>query len=180
MLNAFRALVVPETEVQAIGAGQGMSTRSISPESADGAEAHFRVLGHVTLFYDPDAESVSLPAYLKELVEPVGLNDKDLQVLRSGLATLSDSRFCFSGPPPGTAIPVVLRSGPAEPLMQALQNEDVAASLDLALSALPSTHWTIEAMLGATFKPSQNRQPVGPTLLLAIAEDHTRDNYYAD
>lgn len=180
MLNAYRALAIPETEVQAIGAWQGMSTRSIPLEGADGTEAHFRVLGHVTLFYGPDPKTVSLPAYLEELVEPVGLSDKDLQVLRSGLATLSDSRFCLSGPPPGTAIPVVLHSGPAEPLVQALQNEDVAASLDLALSALPSTHWTIEAMLGATFKPSQNRQPVGPTLLLAIAEDHTTDNYYAD
>jgi hypothetical protein len=180
MLNAYRALAMPETEVQAIGAWQGMSTRSIPLEGTDGTEAHFRVLGHVTLFYGPDAKTVSLPAYLEELVEPVGLSDKDLQVLRSGLATLSDSRFCLSGPPPGTAIPVVLHSGPAEPLVQALQNEDVAASLDLALSALPSTHWTIEAMLGATFKPSQNRQPVGPTLLLAIAKDHTTDNYYAD
>jgi hypothetical protein len=155
-----------------------MSTRSIPLQGADGAEAHFRVLGHVTLFHDPDAKSVSLPAYLDELVEPVGLSQDDLQALRTGLATLENSRFHLSGPPPGTAIPAVLRSGPAEPLVQALQNEDVAASLDLALSALPSTHWTIEAMLGATFKPSQNRQSVGPALLLAIAEDNTKDNAY--
>jgi hypothetical protein len=31
-------------------------------------------------------------------------------------------------------------------------------------------------MLGATFTPSQNRQPVGPALLRAVAEDNTTDN----
>jgi hypothetical protein len=67
-----------------------------------------------------------------------------------------------------------------EPLVQALRNEDVATTLDLALGTLPSTHWAIEATLGATFKPSQNRQPVGPALLLGVAEDNSTDNSYVD
>lgn len=96
--------------------------------------------------------------------------------LRTGLATLSDSRFHFSGPAPGTAVPVVLHSGSPESLLRALENEDIATSLDLALTTLPSTHWAIEAMLGATFTPSQNRQPVGPALLRAVAEDNTTDS----
>jgi hypothetical protein len=50
----------------------------------------------------------------------------------------------------------------------------------LALTTLPSTHWAIEAMLGATFTPSQNRQPIGPALLRAVAEDNTTDSSYTD
>ncbi|MFD3580700.1 hypothetical protein [Streptomyces sp. NPDC058644] len=174
MLNAFRGLAIPQVEMQAIGAWL------VPLPGFDGSDVHFRVLGRMTHLHDPAPETVPLPVYVGELVERVGSGDKELQVLRSGLAPLSDSRFYLSGPPPGTAIPVFLPSGPADPLVQALQNEDVAASLDLALSALPSTHWTIEAMLGATLKPSQDRHPVGPPLLHAIAEEHTTDNYYAD
>jgi hypothetical protein len=182
LISAYRALATRETEVQAIGAWQSMSTRSIPLPlpGADDSEAHFRVMGHATLFNDPNAETVSLPAYLEKLVEPVGLSDEDLHVLRTGIATLSGSRFHLSGPAPGTAIPVALHSGPPEPLVQALHNEDVATSLDLALSTLPPAHWAIEAMLGATFKPSQNRQPAGPALLHAVAEANTTDNSYTD
>ncbi|MFD8354860.1 NACHT domain-containing protein, partial [Streptomyces coelicoflavus] len=70
MLNAYRTLATSDLEVQAIAAWQGMSTRSIS---ADSSEADFRVLGHVTFSSDPTAETISLPAYVEKLVEPIGL-----------------------------------------------------------------------------------------------------------
>ncbi|MGW6684169.1 hypothetical protein ACWGBO_30400 [[Kitasatospora] papulosa] len=70
--------------------------------------------------------------------------------------------------------------GSSETLLHALENEDVATALDLALSTLPSTHWDIEALLGAAFKPSQNRQPVGPDVLRVVAEANAADNSYPD
>ncbi|MFC0843570.1 NACHT domain-containing protein [Streptomyces noboritoensis] len=180
MLNTYRALGISDTEVQAIGTWQKVSARSLSPSHAGGSEVYFRLIGNITLLSDPGMETVSLPDCIEERVEPIGLSPEDLEVLRTGLTALSDSRFHLLGPPPGTAVPASLLSGPVEPLVQALENEDVATALDLALSTLPSTHWAIEAMLGATFKPSQNRQAVGHRLRHAITEDTATDNSYTD
>ncbi|WP_406470744.1 hypothetical protein OH738_34120 [Streptomyces hirsutus] len=181
MLNSYRILKISDTEGQALGAWNALLERSVlsAPALAESG-IQYRVWGNIRLYNDPDAEAFALPSYFERLVEPVGLSDPDLHVLRAGLQALSGSLFHLAGPTPGTALPAALHVGSTESLLHALENEDVATALDLALSTLPSTHWAIEATLGVAFKPSQNRQPVGPAVLRVVAEANAADNAYLD
>ncbi|MFD6658569.1 NACHT domain-containing protein [Streptomyces parvus] len=181
MLNSYRVLKVPESEGQALAAWSRILESSILPvQYPDASELHFRIWSSIELPSDQGVESIGFDTYLQKLVEPVGLGEKDMQILKAGLDALSGSRIQLTGPSPGVALPDALRVGAAEPLLRALDNEDVATSLDLALGTLPSTHWTVEAMLGAAFKPSQNRRPVGPDILRFVAEANAADNSYPD
>jgi hypothetical protein len=113
---------------------------------------------------------IDLAAHLQARVETPGLDAPDAERLRVGLAALAGSQFSLTGTQPGTAVPLVLGDGPVDRLVDALESEDIAATLDLALNAVPETHWSIEAMLGAILKPAQNRLPVGHGLLEEIHE----------
>ncbi|AJF68552.1 hypothetical protein SVTN_33640 [Streptomyces vietnamensis] len=108
---------------------------------------------------------VDLAEHLKVTVQMPGLASADVDQLRAGFDSLQGSQFILVGSEPGTVIPLDLQSGSKEPLLEALETEDVAATLDMALNALPETHWNIEAMLGALLKPAQSRLPVGQELL---------------
>ncbi|MDX3075939.1 hypothetical protein [Streptomyces sp. MI02-7b] len=130
---------------------------------------------------DPRPTEINLAAHLSGLAQSVGgLNGPDLELLTASLtATLGYSSFWLVGPTPGTAVPVVLKPDAPDALLQALQNDDVATSLDLVLGTFPPAQWAIESMLGNAFKPAQNRQSVGPGLLRAIADANADDNTYS-
>lgn len=115
--------------------------------------------------------------HIEGFVTPYGLSQEDRQLLHTGLAAaLAGRRFKLLGPAPGTAVPGHESVGRPEPLLEALAREDIAQALEYGLRSAPSSHWAIEAMLGAAFKSAQNRQPVGTELLHTIAEATAEDH----
>ncbi|MFE2540995.1 NACHT domain-containing protein [Actinacidiphila glaucinigra] len=129
---------------------------------------------------DPALAEINLASHLSSLAEAIGLlHSPEQELLSASLAAaVGNSRFRLAGLEPGTAVPVLNRPGAPDRLLQALQNEDIATSLDLVLGTLPPAHWAIATMLGDAFKSAQNRQPVGPELLRAVAAANADNNAY--
>jgi hypothetical protein len=122
-----------------------------------------------------DMGAVDLADYLLASAAEIGLGDEGSTLLRKGLEPVRGSRFRPSQDDPDIALPLAITVGDPAPLLLALSDQDIVATLDLVLDALPQSRWAIEAMLGAIVRPALNRQAVGPRVAEHIAQTATRD-----
>jgi hypothetical protein len=126
--------------------------------------------------------SVDLVQHLSDLVESTGLDEDSLRVLRDGLNVLAGSTFeTVEDEHASVAVLLSACAGDPSGLVEALDNDDdVAVCLELALDALPSSHWALEAALGWAAKPALDRLAVGPAVIELVrnakAQESTLDD----
>ncbi|MEU8001504.1 hypothetical protein AB0B66_10125 [Catellatospora sp. NPDC049111] len=136
--------------------------------------------------YDPDtpprptAGGQEIVKYLLAQAASTGLVDPDLELLRDGLEMLANANFHLVGPEPSFAVVELEQVGDPLALLLAVENDDVAISLELALDTAPSSHWAIEAVLGLGLKPASDRLAVGHRVIELVTESRSRSSALDD
>ncbi|WP_331768187.1 hypothetical protein [Embleya sp. NBC_00896] len=147
---AAAALMLREMSRSTRDNGRLSSIRATQTQLALSDSEHRAILGWEILTYkleESDPAGEDLVAYLGQRLALIGLDQADLQLLYEGLEVLAGSRYRLTDTDSEpTAIPVRLRVGDRTPLLRALENDDIATSLELVLDALPPLHWAVSAM----------------------------------
>ncbi|WP_433458321.1 NACHT domain-containing protein [Micromonospora sp. CA-248212] len=119
--------------------------------------------------------------HLARLAEATGLDGSMLETLRDGLTVVAGSIFePVDDGHSSIAVLLKARAGDPTALVNALENEDISVSLDLALDTLPSSHWAVEELLGWAVKPALDRLPVGPEVVELVRNAKTEESTLDD
>lgn len=117
-----------------------------------------------------DAGAEPVVAALLRAADGLGLDQGQEARLKLGLASLGEAQFEVVGT--GSAIAVLCHVDVRDPypLLELLDDHELAIVLELALDALPPEHWSIPALVAAVVHTARSRRPVGQQLMRTFGD----------
>ncbi len=106
----------------------------------------------------------SVLALLHEQVEKLGLDETLKQRVRTALAPLTGARLRRTDSEPMMGVLTAGLTGSPAPLLEALQDDELAVVLDLSLGGLPAGFWPVPALVGSAVHQARTRAHVGHQL----------------